>query len=231
LRVFAFLLFSISTYFVQAQFLEFGAGLGGFNYSGDLVRGYKINNIRPGFNILHRQNYSNIISIRYGLAAGYVAGSDDQPIDAFAVERDRSFNVTVIEASVLFEYHFLDYKHKDSPVRWSPFAFLGVGFAKWNNTDATQDFSKIQPSIPMGLGVKKLVGKRFSVDFEFGIRKTFFDYIDGISDTDDLAIKDYQYGNPNLDDWYMYTGISLNFIIYKIPCPFPYTPNKYMLKR
>lgn len=215
----------------KAQFLEFGGGIGGFNYSGDLVRGYKVTNTRPGFNIHHRQNYSRIVSVRYGLSAGYISASDDDPIDAFAVERARSFDVTVIEASVLFEYHFLDYKHKDSPVRWSPFAFVGVGFSKWNNTDATQDFSKIQPAIPMGLGVKKLIGKRFSLDFEFGIRKTFFDYIDGISDTDDLAIKDYQYGNPNLDDWYMYTGISLNFIIYKIPCPFPYEPNKFMLKR
>lgn len=232
MRLYLLVLFFIFTACqASSQFLEFGGGLGAINYSGDLIRGYKIQNVRPGISVHHRQNYSNIISVKYALSAGYIGGDDQPPIDAFARERSRSFQATLVEAAVLFEYHFLNYKMKDSPVRWSPYTFVGVAFTKWNNLDVQQDFSRIQPSIPFGAGVKKLIGKRFSLDFEFGLRKTFFDYIDGISDTDDLAIKDYQNGNHNLDDWYFYSGISLSFIIYKIPCPFPYVPNKYMIKR
>ena len=51
-----------------------------------------------------------------------------------------------------------------------------------------------------------------------------FDYLDGISDGDQ-RIKDYQYGNPNENDWYFYTGITFTYVLYKIPCPFPYEPN------
>jgi hypothetical protein len=74
-----------------------------------------------------------------------------------------------------------------------------------------------------------LVGKRFSIDTEFGIRRTFSDQLDQISEGD-LQVKDYQYGNPNDEDWYYYFGISLSFIIYEIPCPFPYIPNRQMLR-
>jgi hypothetical protein len=82
----------------------------------------------------------------------------------------------------------------------------------------------------MGGGAKFLLGKRFSLSVESGARKTFFDYLDGVSDGD-IFIKDYQFGNPNDNDWYFYTGVSLTYIIYKIPCPFPYVPNKSIFNR
>lgn len=203
-----------------------------FNYSGDLIRGYQIQNVTPAFSIHHRQNFSNIISVKYALTGGYIKGSDNRPIDVFGEERAASFRSTLFELSTVFEYNFLEYKEDGFPFRWTPYAFLGAAFTKWNNTDSDADFSRIQPSIPFGMGIKKLVGKRFSIDLEFGFRKTFFDYIDNISyDETQERIKDYQYGNPNDNDWYYYTGISISYIIYKIPCPFPYKPNRYMIKR
>lgn len=224
-------IFLFASIFSHAQFLEFGGGGGVLNYSGDLIRGYQISNVTPAISIHHRQNFSNIVSVKYALTAGYIKGSDGQPIDAFAVERSAAFRVTMFELSSVFEYNFLEYKREGFPFRWTPYAFLGFGLTKWNNTDSDADFSRIQPSVPFGLGVKKLIGKRFSLDLEVGIRKTFFDYIDNISYTDDFRLKDYQYGNPNDNDWFYYTGISLSYIIYKIPCPFPYKPNRYMIKR
>jgi hypothetical protein len=220
-----------SCLFSTAQFLELGGGGGVFNYSGDLIRGYRIGNVTPAVSIHHRQNFSNIVSVKYAFSAGYIKGTDSPPIDVFAEERSFEFRSTLFELSTVFEYNFLEYKKEGFPFRWTPYAFLGVAFTKWNDTDSEADFSRIQPSIPFGLGIKKLVGKRFSVDFEFGLRKTFFDYIDGISYDDLDRLKDYQYGNPSDNDWYYYSGISISYIIYKIPCPFPYRPNRYMFKR
>ncbi len=109
--------------------------------------------------------------------------------------------------------------------------FFGLGFVKLNNTaTAYEDYLRIQPVLPMGGGVKFLLSKRFTLAGELGARKTFFDYLDGISDGDQ-SIKNYQYGNPNDKDWYFYTGISLTYVLYKIPCPFPYIPNKSILNR
>ena len=82
----------------------------------------------------------------------------------------------------------------------------------------------------MGAGFKYRFLKKFTLGIEAGARKTFLDYLDGISDADQ-RVKDYQYGNPKDDDWYFFTGISLSITVFNIPCPFSYTPNKSLLDR
>jgi hypothetical protein len=231
LKYFISLIFVSATLQINAQFLEFGGGVGGFNYSGDLIRGYQITNIKPGFTIYNRLNFSNHVSLRTAFSYGKLSGSDKKPIDSFAMERGVSFSINLAELSSVFEYHFLDYKHRKAIVRWSPYVFMGIGFLKMSNTgEPTQDFNTLQPAIPFGLGFKHLVGRRFSAGFEFGVRKTFFDYLDNISDAD-LALKNYQYGNPNDNDWYTYVGVTFSYIIFKIPCPFPYVPNEWRVNR
>jgi hypothetical protein len=225
--VFIFLIFL--SFSGNAQLLEFGGGGGVLNYSGDLIRGYKITNVRPAFSIHHRMNFSKEVSIKWALTSGVLIGSE-APVDAFSQQRDFNFSLNVAEVSSVIEYHFLDYKHDKSPIKWSPYAFGGAGFVRLTNLEnPKEDFNRIQMVIPFGLGFKQLIGKRFSLDTELGVRKTFFDLLDNISEGD-LSVKDYQYGNPNDNDWYYYFGVSLSFILYEIPCPFPYVPNKHMLR-
>ena len=44
-----------------------------------------------------------------------------------------------------------------------------------------KQFSNVSLAIPMGIGIKQQLNKRFSLALEFGLRKTFTDYIDGVS--------------------------------------------------
>jgi hypothetical protein len=44
-----------------------------------------------------------------------------------------------------------------------------------------KQFSNFNIAIPGGIGFKNQLDKRWSVGFEFGLRKTFTDYIDGVS--------------------------------------------------
>lgn len=209
-----------------SQFIEYGGGFGGMNYAGDLSRGYKITDQSPAIHGIYRLNLSEIVSIKFGLLYGKVAGNDDTPIDPFAAIRNASFSRTLIEGSATFEYHFLDYKDDRSLIKWSPYFFAGVGFFKVFNLDKEiDDFGSIQPVIPFGIGFKHLIGKQFSIGLEFGARTTFIDGFDRISEGDPF-IKDYQYGNPNDNDWYHFAGFSITYILYKIPCPFRYIPNK-----
>ena len=224
-----FLSFLLIGFSSHSQLLEFGIGGGALNYSGDLIRGYKITNIRPAIAVHHRMNFSKEVSIKWALTSGVLVGSEDH-IDAFSRQRDFSFSINMAEVSSVIEYHFLDYKNDKSPIRWSPYAFGGVGFTRFTGlAEPKENFNRIQTVIPFGLGFKQLIGKRFSLDTELGIRKTFFDLLDNTSDGD-LATKNYQYGNPNDNDWYSYFGVSLSFILYEIPCPYPYVPNQHMLR-
>ncbi|MEQ8907325.1 DUF6089 family protein [Ekhidna sp.] len=212
-----------------SQFIEFGGGLGTMNYSGDIVRGYSFSTSSLAGTGFYRMNFSEIFTVKLALTVGKVRGSET-PIDAFAVERAHSFNSTVIEVSSVFEYHFLDFKNEDSQVNYSPYIFGGIGFINFSDAPENEGVGKIQPVLPMGVGFKYLFQKRYTIGLEAGARKTFFDYLDGISDNDQ-RIKDYQYGNPKDDDWYFFTGITFSITLFNVPCPFPYRPNQSILSR
>lgn len=199
------------------------------NYAGDLVRGYDFGTSSFAGTAFYRMNFSEILTVRLALTIGKVKGSET-PIDAFAVERAHSFNSNLIEVSSVFEYHFLDFKTQDSPVNFSPYVFGGLGFINFNDVPENEDVSKLQPVIPMGVGFKYLFNKKYTIGIELGARKTFFDYLDGISDGDQ-TIKDYQYGNPKDEDWYFFSGITISYTLFNIPCPFPYRPNQSILAR
>jgi len=210
--------------------MEFGAGLGVTNYSGDLAPGYDLSIAKPAVSVHYRLNFSEIVSTRFTLTYGGIKGDDTSPVDVLGENRAHSFNSSILEISSVFEYHFLDYKNHESPQKWSPYAFLGVGIMKLNDpANTSDDYNRTQLVIPMGLGFKHRAGKRLVVEFEAGARKTFFDYLDGISDGD-VTIKDYQFGNPNDDDWYFFTGFRLSYVIFEIPCPFPYVPNRSIFR-
>ncbi len=209
--------------------MEFGAGLGSMNYAGDVVRGYSFSTSSFAGTAFYRMNFSEILTVKLALTVGKVKGSET-PIDAFAQQRNHSFNSSILELSSVFEYHFLDFKTENSKVNYSPYIFGGIGFINFSDAPENENVGKIQPVLPMGIGFKYLIQKKYTIGFEAGARKTFFDYLDGISDGDQ-TIKDYQYGNPKDDDWYFFTGFTFSITLFNVPCPFPYKPNQSILTR
>ncbi|UXX81334.1 DUF6089 family protein [Reichenbachiella carrageenanivorans] len=215
--------------FCLAQRTEFGVGIGGVSYAGDLYRGYEIANQSIGIQGLYRINFEKDVSFKIALLYGQVSGDDSHPYDALGEIRNASFDRSFFEASTTLEYHFLDYKDKNSTIKWSPYFFAGFGLAKFLNLDSqTDNFGSIQPVLPFGGGVKYLIGKQFSAAIEFGARKTFFDELDGISDGDVYNKTNTQFGNPNDKDWYHFFNVSISYLIFKIPCTYKYQPNRSM---
>ena len=225
-------LFLGASFSLEAQFLEFGGGIGALSYAGDLSRGIKpLDSKLGGFGVF-RMNFSDFLSFRTALAYGTLAADDGNPIDPLGEVRNHSFKTSLWEFSGVLEYHFLDFRHEKSPIRWTPYFFAGIGFSKLGEINgAPEDFGSIQANVPFGIGVKQLIGKRFAVTADFGVRKTFTDYLDGVSDSNQTRKDGFEFGHPNTNDWYFFSGISLTYILYKIPCPFPYVPNRFMFKR
>jgi hypothetical protein len=202
-----------------SQRTEIGGGIGVFNYTGDLVRTYDLTTAKPAATIFYRSNISRVISFRTSLTGGQIAASDkDNPLDAFAVKRAASFDLFLLELSGAFEYHFLDWRDDKRKLRFTPYLFAGVGLFGISGTpNKTAEYSTVQMSIPFGGGMKYVLNPRYYISFEIGIRKTFFDYLDNIS-SGNPSIKNYQYGNPNDYDNYFFTGITLTYTFYDIPC-------------
>lgn len=202
-----------------AQRSEVGFGLGTFNYTGDLSRNYNFLNSRPAASVFYRSNLSNVVSFRASLTGGKLVGSDSRPYDPFAVQRQASFNIFLIEAATVFEYHFLNWRETKRFVRFSPYLFGGLGlFGMSGNGNKPEEYSNVQGAIPFGTGLKYVVNPKWYVALEFGARKTFFDYLDNVSIGRE-SNKNYQYGNPFDNDAYYFLGLSVTRTFYDIPCP------------
>lgn len=202
-----------------SQKSEIGGGLGVFNYTGDIVSTYDLTTAKPAVTVFYRSNLSRVVSFRTSLTGGQLAASDkDNPQDAFAKKRAASFDIFLLELSGAFEYHFLDWRDDKRKLRFTPYLFAGVALFGISGTpNKTAAYSNVQLAIPFGGGMKYVLNPKYYISFEIGIRKTFFDYLDNISGGNP-SLKNYQYGNPNDNDNYFFTGISLTYTFYDIPC-------------
>lgn len=219
-----FLVFSLSLSLLPhnsyAQKHEAGIGIGGFNYTGDLVRDFAVRHTRPGFGLLYRRNFNDHLSLRGAFQGGWIAGSDTPPYDALAQQRDTAFSTSIAELSAVMEYHFLDWKNNIRLLRWTPYFFIGAGVSfQGAHVAQTESYSRTQPVIPFGIGFKYMVTPVWVLALEGGVRKTFTDYIDNISGGDP-TVRNFEYGNRYTNDWYYYIGISLSYTFYSIPCPY-----------
>lgn len=201
-----------------AQRSEIGFGIGTFNYTGDLVRTYNFKYSKPAATVFYRSNLSKVVSFRAAFTGGKI-GASEKPIDPFAVNRNASFDLFLLEASTVMEYHFLNWRETKRFVRFTPYLFAGLGlFGISGDVNKNAEYSNVQASIPFGGGIKYIYNPKWYFSLEFGIRKTFFDHLDNIS-AGDPRDKNYQYGNPNDNDNYYFLGITLTRTFYTSPCP------------
>ena len=215
-----FLLVGLTAYSQLRQRVEVGGGIGMMNYTGDIVRNFQLSTGKPAATVFYRNNISSVVSLRSSLTFGSIAASDKRnPIDPAALQRDNSFKLSMMEFSPVFEYHFLDWRSGKNPIRFTPYLMAGGAiFLFTGNKEKPKDYSNMQVAIPFGGGAKFVVNPYWYVAIEIGIRKTFFDYLDNVSDGDP-ALKNYRYGNPYDKDNYFFTGLTISHTFYEIPCP------------
>lgn len=169
----------------------------------------------PSFAVggLYRYNLNPRYSIRGSM---YYAGlkADDLDFDnLFQQQRGSDFNANVLDATLQFEFNFLPYSTVGKQWDYTPYLSGGVGFAFINSSSAfTYEFE-----FPFGIGCKINLAKRLSAGIEWGFRKTFYDYIDGLENISDPESR----GLFHNYDWYSIAGVFINYKIfdYREDCP------------
>lgn len=199
------------------QKMEFGA-FGGFaNYQGDLVKDpIALSETKLSYGGFLRYHLNNKVKVRGNFLYGYISGSDANNSDAGLKQRGWSFHSTILEASLIGEYHPIGRSRVGNTGIFarqvSPYVGLGVGLAtfkpKVSVTDPQDiglfpepDENTLSASIPILVGVRADLFEFFSVGVEVGWRATFNDYLDGVSAN----------GNDKKNDWYVMGGISFSF--------------------
>ncbi len=211
---------------VKGQNTEIGLELGAYNYLGDIVRSYDLSNHTFGGQFFIRKHVNDGLSIRISAGVGSVKGADDENFDIFSANRSASFEGDIINSDFLFEYHFLNYRDPRSDIKWTPYVLLGAGLYQFRGTD--QDFTRydtgLQMRVPVGIGLKFKLDRRWVLGISTSAIATYSDEIDNIFQSSS-GTKNFQVGNPSDNDWMFFTGISLSYTFYRIVCPVPFFRN------
>jgi len=249
---------------LHAQVSELGI-TGGVNYYiGDLnpTRHYP-KDTKLAFGVLYRYNFNDRYAVRLQALNGTLQSYDSHSTDSLQLLRNLGFRARLLEFSGLIEVNFRKYRSKDKDSKkWTPFIFGGLAYFRASPQAQVDDtWYDLQPlgtegqgtsarpgsdvykvdniCIPFGVGFKVNAG-RVDLQLEWGLRRTYTDYIDDVSttyvDRDLLAFENGplaaaladpsvlgqldEYpnasrarGDANTRDWYQYTGLSVTYII------------------
>ncbi|NRT18469.1 hypothetical protein HNP98_001286 [Hymenobacter sp. 9A] len=210
------------------------------NYRGEISPQYQFGNNRPAITAFYRRDVSVPVTLRGSVLAGLLRADDGDVTGANGgvppLQGYRGSNVkgSVLEAAAAMEYNFLDYRSRKKKVHFTPYLFIGVG-AYYANTRTVTTNQNLGPAynqsgghfglvIPAGVGFKYALSQHFNLGLEVGVRKTFSDQLDNLSDQDPLLV------NAHDNDWYYYSGLSLSYTFYKVRCPPQYKNNKRLLE-
>jgi hypothetical protein len=230
-------------------------GSGTTNYFGEMVNPGSWGTTRPNVIIGAEYHLSNRVALRGEFSWFQISGNDADANDD-RTERNLNFTSNNFELNVAGAVYLLPqgvrfYQRS----KLNPYVFAGIGLLYMNPTtrdDAGQkhalqplktegvSYSRFQPVIPFGGGVKIKVDPFFNVILEGGYRLTFTDYLDDVSSTryvdfslisdpkgqelsdrrvganrpaDDKRTTVGKRGNPEKNDHYMMMNIKVQYYL------------------
>ncbi len=249
-------LFGSST--VKGQMMtEIGGLVGQSYYLGDLNQTghFPSSNTHLTWGVTIRQPLNARWAMKGTYFNGKLSGSDASSKNSANRNRNLSFETPINEFSFVFEFNFLRYHSFIIRDHFSPYLFGGAGLgfinprAELNGNQydlrelrtegQSRPYSKGQFVIPFGLGTKFKFSHRVMFAIEYGIRKTFTDYIDDVStaypedptsisttaqalsnrtiEPDGRNIWGTQRGNPNKNDFYTNATFTMTIRLGKQP--------------
>lgn len=163
---------------------EIGAGAGMVNYLGDF-NGSLAGEMQPMGSAVARYLFNPYMGTRVNLAYGKLKGSSEgmetyYP-DYATAETPYTFNHSLVDLSMLFEYNFWPYgtgREYRGAKRLTPFIFGGLG-ATYVSGGEKNIFSA---NLPIGLGVKYKLADRLNLGVEWAVHFTLSDELDGVKD-------------------------------------------------
>ncbi len=241
---------------------ELGVLLGGSYYIGDLNRFGHFNKTQLAGGLMFRYNIHSRAAFRSTFSYMSVKADDADAKAEQQQDRGLNFKSDIWEFANGVEFNYFPFQVGHKRYRGTMYLFAEIAVFRMNPKTAFEgDDIALQPlgtegqgtsltnankyglfqlAIPFGFGGRVSVGKRACLGFEFGVRKTFTDYLDDVkagsySDYDVLLAENGpiaanlsnrsnsrfgQRGNASNKDWYFFTGASLTFTLGKpSSCP------------
>lgn len=222
-----FLLFLLSLNVSNAQYNELGLFLGGANPIADIGRETYVYPNRFAIGGIYKRNLHPKLSIRADLKLFSLEDKDQFSDILGKKKRNFSFQNKITEYALGVEYNFFDFDtHSLFKVLFTPYIYTGVVYFRQDDlffrditlpeqTALKTNNKRIGTwALPLNLGVKTRIGEsRLIIGAEVGLRYAFTNNLDGSHH------KDFQkFGNVNSNDWYVVSGIYINYTFGQRPC-------------
>lgn len=234
---------------------------GGFaNYSGDLQeKRFTLDQSHAAFGAGLSYEVIPKVLIRGTFIFSKLSGDDKFSSKVMNRQRNLNFSSVLYDASVVADYSLYDLSNR----RVTPYAYAGIAMFGFNpytfdtlgnkyflknlSTEGQglieypdrKTYKNVQFAIPFGIGVRFRITDNAYLGYEIGLRKTFTDYIDDVSNTYideallasnrgakavELAFRSNELKDVNLPypvdgtirggskykDWYYFSGITLS---------------------
>lgn len=162
--------------------MEIGAGVGMVSYEGDF-NGNVLGNMQPMASVLWRYNFDPYKDLRASVSYGKLKGSssDSKTYYPDYAETPYSFNNSVVDVSLVFEYNFWPYgtgRDYRGAKRLTPYIYGGLGATSVSGGSK----SVFTANVPIGIGVKYKIKERLNVGIDWGIHFSLSDELDGVKD-------------------------------------------------
>lgn len=266
------LLLFIPAFTAFGQYHEFGAMFSTSYYVGDIApKDFYPQRFEPGGGLVYRYNTSDRVALKVSALYNRLYAHDKNADNTWQRNRNLHFRASIFELSTQIEINFLTYEIGDRRRPSSPYLFAGLSIFRFNPQAEYNDrwvdlqplgtegqgmrngddrYSLTQLSIPFGVGFKFNIAHNFAGALEWGMRKTFTDYLDDVSTVyvDNVLLEQengplaalmadrsyypngpegtntgMQRGDGSRSDWYVFAGVMLTYKFggAKIKCPAP----------
>ena len=241
---------------------ELGVMVGTSYYIGDLNQFRHFRDAKLAGGLFYRYNVNARVAIRGTANFLRVAADDADAKLTLLQERNLNFKSQIWEIGSGVEMNYFPFRIGNDRFKGTGYLFAGLTLFRMNpktiyngdeialqelgtegqGSSLTQKskYSLIQLAVPFGFGGRVTLGDVGSLGIEFGVRKTFTDYLDDVGegnyvDYDALLAENGplaaelsnrsgnrfgKRGNDATKDWYIFTGATLTIKLGKGPsCP------------
>ena len=207
---------------VNSQIHEIGITLGGSNYIGDIGRETFIYPNSYAIGGIYKYNLNPRMAFRGNLTYFKLTDDDANSKNIARQMRALNFTNTLIEVAAGIEFNYFDFDLSGRDKTHTPYILLQVAAMNYkvavSGTPENYKYeNKTAMSIPFGLGYKTKIFGKLAGAVEIGMRYTFSDDLD----YNNPDIETLTFGNPNNNDWYVFSGINL---VYTFGRPSCYAP-------
>ncbi len=193
---------------------------GGSNYIGDIGSEYYINPNSFMGGVIYKWNVNPRISYRGTFAFTQLKADDANATNQERLNRGINFKNSLKEIAIGLEFNYFEYNLDDFSKTKTPYLLVEIAAFNYKTIVSGTDESNYEYetntsfAIPFGVGYKTKLFGDFAIALELKARYTFVDDLDFNND----KIDSLKFGNPNTNDWYIFSGFNLVYTFGRPPC-------------